>query len=73
MAQYIRFVADRLLVSLGYDKHWCVSNPFEWMEMISMQGKANFFEKRVDNYQKAGVMSKLNGEDDFVFKMDEDF
>jgi ribonucleoside-diphosphate reductase beta chain len=58
MSQYIEFVADRLLVALGYQKRWFVSNPFEWMEMISLQGKTNFFEKRVGEYQKAGVMSQ---------------
>jgi len=47
MCQYIEFVADRLLVSLGNEKHWGSSNPFDFMEMISLQGKANFFEKRV--------------------------
>lgn len=56
MSQYIEFVADRLLVSLGGDKKWNTPNPFEWMEMISLQGKTNFFEKRVAEYQKAGVM-----------------
>ena len=55
MAQYIRFVADRLLVSLGNDKHYNVSNPFDFMDMISLQGKTNFFEKRVSDYRKAGV------------------
>jgi len=55
MSTYIEFVADRLLDSLGYSKIWNVSNPFEWMEMISMQGKTNFFEKRVSEYQLASV------------------
>ena len=49
------FVADRLLFSLGVPKHYKVENPFEFMEMISLQGKTNFFEKRVGEYQKAGV------------------
>ncbi|KPA84253.1 putative ribonucleoside-diphosphate reductase small chain [Leptomonas pyrrhocoris] len=57
MAQYIEFVADRLLVSLGMEKHYNVSQPFDFMEMISLQGKTNFFEKKVGEYQKAGVMS----------------
>lgn len=52
MSAYIEFVADRLLVALGYHKIWNSKNPFEWMEMISLQGKANFFEKRVGDYQK---------------------
>jgi len=62
MGQYVEFVADRLLVSLGYEKHYKVKNPFEWMEMISLQGKTNFFEKRVGEYQKAGVMSGIYGD-----------
>jgi len=57
MAQYIEFVADRLLVELGNDKVYNVTNPFDFMEMISLQGKTNFFEKRVGEYQKAGVMT----------------
>lgn len=55
MCQYIEFVADRLLVSLGNDKVYKVSNPFDFMDMISLQGKTNFFEKRVSDYSKAGV------------------
>ena len=55
MAQYIQFVADRLLVSLGNEKHYNVTNPFDFMDMISLQGKTNFFEKRVSDYRKAGV------------------
>lgn len=55
MSQYIEFVADRLLMQLGYDKIWGSSNPFDFMEMISMRTKTNFFEKRVAEYQKAGV------------------
>ena len=55
MNQYIQFIADRLLFSLGVPKHYNVENPFEWMDMISLQGKTNFFEKRVGDYQKAGV------------------
>ena len=50
MSQYIEFVADRLLVQLGYPKIWDVSNPFDFMEMISLEGKTNFFEKRVGDY-----------------------
>lgn len=70
MAQYIEFVADRLLQELGNDKIYNVSNPFDFMEMISIQGKTNFFEKRVAEYQKAGV---LNNDADQTFSMDEDF
>ncbi|KAF9127133.1 Ribonucleotide-diphosphate reductase (RNR), small subunit [Mortierella sp. 14UC] len=57
MQQYIEFVADRLLVALGNNKHYNVENPFDFMDLISLQGKTNFFEKRVSDYQKAGVMS----------------
>ncbi len=59
MSQYIEFVADRLIAALGYTKIFNVSNPFDWMEMISLQGKTNFFEKRVGEYQKAGVMAAV--------------
>ena len=52
MSQYIEFVADRLLVALGCSKYYKVTNPFEWMEVISLGGKTNFFEKRVGEYQK---------------------
>jgi ribonucleoside-diphosphate reductase beta chain len=55
MSQYIKFVADRLLISLGYNKLYGVNNPFDFMEMISLQNKANFFEKRVAEYRKSGV------------------
>lgn len=57
MSEYIRFVADRLLESLGVEKYYKVKNPFDFMELISLEGKTNFFEKRVGEYQKAGVMS----------------
>ena len=70
MAQYIEFVADRLLVSLGYCKIYNATNPFDFMEMISLQGKTNFFEKRVAEYQKAGVMSERT---ENAFSLDEDF
>lgn len=55
MGQYIMFVADRLLFALGVPKYYQVENPFEWMDMISLTGKTNFFEKRVGEYQKANV------------------
>ena len=55
MGEYIEFVADRLLVSLGYPKSWNTANPFPWMERISLEGKDNFFEKRVTNYALASV------------------
>lgn len=70
MCKYIEFVADRLLVELGNEKIYNVSNPFDFMDMINLQGKTNFFEKRVGEYQKAGV---LNNNTDKEFKMDEDF
>merc|ERR1712060_78541 len=60
MTRYIEFVADRLLASLGHSKLFGASNPFDWMELISLQGKTNFFEKRVGEYQKAGVMSSAS-------------
>jgi ribonucleoside-diphosphate reductase subunit M2 len=55
MRQYIEFVADRLLVSLGNDKVYNATNPFDFMDMISLQGKTNFFEKRVSDYSKANI------------------
>ena len=57
MTQYLEFVTDRLLVELGCEKVYNVTNPFDFMDMISLQGKTNFFEKRVSEYQKAGVMN----------------
>jgi ribonucleotide reductase beta subunit family protein with ferritin-like domain len=74
MSNYISFVADHLLNSLGLPKHFNVENPFDWMELISLQGKTNFFEKRVAEYQKAGVMASLNKTaSEHIFSMDEDF
>lgn len=70
MCQYIEFVADRLLVALGYSKVYNATNPFDFMELISLQGKTNFFEKRVSEYKKAAVGSKL---EEKTFKLDEDF
>jgi ribonucleoside-diphosphate reductase beta chain len=70
MSQYIEFVADRLLVELGNEKEYHTSNPFDFMEMISLQGKSNFFEKRVGEYQKAGVLA---GKDNLTFTMNEEF
>jgi ribonucleoside-diphosphate reductase beta chain len=70
MNQYIEFCADRLLVALGASKIYNSTNPFDFMEMISLQGKTNFFEKRVGEYQKAGVMSERS---DNMFSLDEDF
>ncbi len=70
MQQYIEFVADRLLVALGCQKRYNVTNPFPWMEMISLQGKTNFFEKRVSEYQKSGVTSSRESQ---VFSLSEEF
>ena len=72
MSVYIKFCADRLLVALGAPKLYSVSNPFEWMEMISLQGKTNFFEKRVTEYAKAGVGAG-NGENSENFTTNVDF
>merc|ERR1739838_657875 len=60
MTQYIKFVADRLLMELDCDKFYNVENPFDFMELISLEGKTNFFEKRVGEYQRAGVMAHLD-------------
>lgn len=70
MAQYIEFVADRLLFALDIPKIYNVSNPFDWMDLISLQGKTNFFEKRVGEYQMAGVMVN---QDDQKFDLNADF
>ena len=70
MSQYIEFVADRLLQELGNEKIYNATNPFDFMDMISIQGKTNFFEKRVGEYQKAGVLDGKNTQD---FTIDEDF
>ncbi|XP_076806186.1 ribonucleoside-diphosphate reductase subunit M2 B-like isoform X1 [Clavelina lepadiformis] len=70
MKQYIEFVADRLLIELGCSKVFNSENPFDFMELISLEGKTNFFEKRVGEYQKAGVMAKA---EDMKFTLDADF
>jgi ribonucleoside-diphosphate reductase beta chain len=70
MGEYIEFVADRLLVSLGYPKLWSTANPFPWMERISLEGKDNFFEKRVTNYALAGVGADASK---MAFALNEDF
>lgn len=62
MCQYIEFVADRLLVALGNEKYYNSINPFDFMDMISLQGKTNFFEKRVSEYAKAHFHSALSYE-----------
>jgi len=74
MCQYIEFVADRLLMELGCEKEWNSTNPFDFMDMISLQGKTNFFEKRVGDYQKAGVMKSTEPADTGArFSIGEDF
>jgi ribonucleoside-diphosphate reductase subunit M2 len=74
MTKYIEFVADRLLTSLGHPKLFNAVNPFDWMELISLQGKTNFFEKRVGEYQKAGVMASTGDKNESVgFALDVDF
>jgi len=70
MSQYIRYVADRLLTELGCQKEYKVENPFDFMENISLDGKTNFFEKRVGDYQKAGVMASREQQ---KFTLDADF
>lgn len=70
MTQYIMFCADRLLVDLGCEKMYKVANPFDWMDMISLQGKTNFFEKRVSEYAKSGVGVEASQQ---VISFDEDF
>ena len=69
MKQYLEFVADRLMVDLGCSKVYGVENPFDFMQNISLQGKTNFFEKRVGEYQKAGVLNSSEN----AFDMDVDF
>ncbi len=71
MSQYIEFVADRLLGELGLEKQYNATNPFDFMEMISLQGKTNFFEKRVAEYQKAGIMGDTSKA--HTFSLDEEF
>src|SRR5256714_156220 len=85
MKQYIEFVADRLLLALGNSKFYHATNPFDFMENISLAGKTNFFEKRVGDYQKSGVMAstqkkadtpgeeKVEPENGGDFTFDEDF
>ena len=66
MTEYIEFVADRLMVQLGYNKIYNANNPFSFMEMISMEGKTNFFERRVTEYSKAGVKANYSNNKDIV-------
>ena len=73
MCQYVEFVADRLLVAFGNKKYYNVTNPFDFMENISLAGKTNFFEKRVSDYQKAGVMEKVENKNEKTGLFDQDF
>ena len=76
MSQYIEFVADHLIYALGYEKLYRTPNPFDWMELVSLQSKTNFFERRVSEYAKAGVkINKSNNIDisDNVFTTDAEF
>ena len=77
MSEYIEFCADRLLVALDAPKLYNSANPFDWMELISLQGKTNFFERRVSEYQKAGVMSSMDTKENVAannsFALDADF
>ncbi|CAG2171543.1 unnamed protein product [Oppiella nova] len=66
MKQYIEYVADRLLVELGVPKYYKSQNPFDFMEQISLEGKTNFFEKRVGEYQKSGVMNTDEANHKFI-------
>ena len=70
MCDYIEFCADRLLTALGCDVYYNAVNPFDWMEMMSLQGKTNFFEKRVGEYAKSGV--GVSAEDQ-VFSINAEF
>ena len=70
MQQYIEYVADRWVTELGYPPIYNATNPFDFMEMISLQGKTNFFEKRVGDYQKSGVIGDKESQ---AFSLDEDF
>lgn len=73
MSDYIEYVADYLLTMLNYNKLYYTSNPFDWMELISLQGKTNFFEKRVGEYAKSGVSMESKEGDQDVFTTDSDF
>jgi ribonucleoside-diphosphate reductase beta chain len=70
MSQYLEFVTDGLLADLGCEKVYNTANPFDFMDMISLQGKTNFFEKRVSEYQKAGVLNKEEDENKYDFGSD---
>ena len=73
MQQYIEFVADRLLVSLGCKKYYNATNPFPFMDFISLEGKTNFFERRVSEYKKAGITTNSKEKEDRKFIITDDF
>lgn len=73
MEEYVKVVADNLVVTLGYPKIYGATNPFEWMDLIALDGKTNFFEKRVGDYQKAGVMESVGGAVAKTLVLDDDF
>ena len=73
MAEYIEFVADRLLIQIGLEPHWKSKNPFSFMEMISMTGKTNFFEKRVAEYSKANMGLGEDSSKSRLFSIDASF
>ena len=70
MTQYIQFVADHWLSQLGCDPVYSVENPFDWMELISLEGKSNFFERRVSEYQRPGALADREQQ---KFTLDADF
>ena len=74
MGQYVEFVADQMLTDLGYEPLYHSKNPFDWMDMISLEGKTNFFEKRVSEYAKSGVMANMeDSSSDGSLDFDADF
>jgi len=73
MTRYIEFEADRLLMALGHGKLFGFANPFDWMELISPPGKTNFFERRVGEYQKAGIMGAVSDKEEQGFRLAADF
>ena len=73
MCQYIEYVADQLIYDLGYPKKYHTPNPFDWMNLISLQGKTNYFEKRVSEYQKSGVALTSKENDSNIFTLDAEF
>lgn len=73
MSEYIEFVADHLLQALGSPKHYNTINPFPFMEQLGMEGKTNFFERRVGEYAKAGVLDSAYGKQKYIFSLDDDF